>query len=412
MLVNAMRTATAKPASMMALAIVVVCGALAQAQTLTVLHNFTGGADGSNPGVGLTIDAGGRLYGTAGTGGAGYGTVFQMQRAGSGWIFTTLHSFTAGNDGAAPLARVIFGPNGTLYGNTHSGGVGRCQGGCGTVFNLQPQPRACNHTLCPWMERVLYAFQGSFLGDGLGAIGDMVFDHAGNLFGATSGGGQRLDGTVYEMTPSMGSWTESVLYSFTRGQNDGAGPLTGVIFGYGGNLYGTTINGGPSDRGAVFELTPSASGWTESVIHFFVPATDGGYPEGVIADNAGNLYGGTNLGGQYGGGTIFELTPSNGTWTFTVLYQLTDGGCGVAGSLVMDAANNLYGATCDSIFKLSPSGGAWTYTQLYHFTDGSTGRNPNGGMVFDASGNLYGTTANGGTGDCFRGCGVVWEITP
>jgi uncharacterized repeat protein (TIGR03803 family) len=395
-----------------AMLFVLICSPLGRAQTFSVLHNFTGGSDGSNPQVGLTIDAGGRLYGTAGTGGAGFGTVFQMKRAGSGWIFTSLHSFTGGNDGAAPLGRVIFGPNGTLYGNTHSGGGGRCDGGCGTVFNLQPQPRVCNHTLCPWMERVLYAFQGGFLDDGLGAIGNVAFDQAGNLYGATSGGGVQFDGTVYELIPSMGGWTENVLYSFAGGQNDGAGPLTGPTFGYGGNLYGTTANGGPYNRGVVYELTPSGSGWTENVIHSFVPATDGGYPQGVIADSAGNLYGGTSLGGQYGGGTIFQLTPSNGSWTFTVVYQLTEGGCGVVGPLVMDAANNLYGAACDNVFKLSPSGGAWTYTQLYHFTDGSDGGNPNGNMVLDATGNLYGTTANGGTGNCFRGCGVVFEITP
>ena len=397
---------------------VLICGLSttqpAQAQTFAVLHNFTGGTDGSLPNDGLTIDAAGRLYGTAATGGGGgYGTVYRLQRAGAGWVFSTLYSFAGGSDGIAPLARVILGANGTLFGSTYEGGAGGpCTSGCGTAFNLQPPARVCERTSCPWTEHQLYAFEGGFRNDGLGPIGQMVFDQAGNLYGGTGGGGLQFNGTVYQLTPSSGSWTENVLYSFAGGQNDGAGPLSGVTFGYGRNLYGTTTNGGPADRGVVFELAQSGSGWTENVLHFFAPATEGGDPMGVIADSAGNLYGGTAIGGVFGGGTVFEVSPSNGGWTFTVLYQLTEGGCGVTGRLAMDAAGNLYGAACDSIFKLSPAGGSWTYTQLYHFTDGSDGGNPNGNIVLDANGNLYGTTQNGGTGNCFRGCGVVWMITP
>jgi len=95
-------------------------------QTLTVLHNFTNGGDGGSPSAGLTMDHAGNFYGTAMSGGEGNsGTVFKLSRAGSGWVLATLYSFRGGDDGAYPQARVVFGPDGTLYGTTTGGGGGR-----------------------------------------------------------------------------------------------------------------------------------------------------------------------------------------------------------------------------------------------------------------------------------------------
>lgn len=396
-------------------AMVFLCARPALAQTLTVLHSFTGGADGGNPYAGLTRDAAGHLYGTAENGGAGYGTVFEVKRAGSGWTFAPLYTFAGRDDGASPDGRVTIGPNGTLYGVTaYGGGTTNCSGkGCGTVYNLRPPPRACTSALCPWTETVLHAFGTQDPQDGIVPTGEVTFDAAGNLYGVTSNGGVLLLGTLYQLTPSNGAWTEDVLHDFLGGQ-DGIYPWFNLVFDRSGNLYGTA-GGGQVSGGVVYEFTPSQSGWVESIVHAFVPFSEGSSPAGIIMDSAGNLYGGTATGGQLGSGTLYQLSPSGGNWTFNVLEQVPGGiACGVSGPLVMDSAGTLYGTTtcgvAGVIFELSPSNGGWTYTELYHFTGGGDGLSPNGGVVLDADGNLYGTTSNGGGGNCFRGCGVVWEF--
>jgi uncharacterized repeat protein (TIGR03803 family) len=253
---------------------------------------------------------------------------------------------------------------------------------------------------------------------------DLIFDPAGNLYGTTSfGGGGGMDcsgtscGTVYELTPSGGSWTESVLYRFNP-QPDGYDPYSGVIRDSAGNLYGTTFYGGTYGPGVVYELIPSGSGWTENILYDFQGGSDGGNPVGnLIFDQSGNLYGGnlTGGGGSDSAGVVFELTPSNGIWTLTPIYAFTGTyGGGPAASLVMDAAGSLYGTTYadglygfGNVFKLTPSGGGWMYTSLYDFTGGSDGANPGSTPVFDANGNLYGTTRSGGA----FGKGVAFEIT-
>ncbi len=391
-----------------AFALTVVVAQSAQAQTFNVIYTFTDRQDGAFPYAGVTLDKAGNLYGTAFYGGAGYGTVYQLRHNGSGWIVNPLYSFTGGSDGANPYARVIFGPNGTLYGTTNMGGYGY-----GTVFNLRPKPTACLTSRCPWGETVLYAFKG---GDGaFPKYGDLLFDQAGNIYGTTHDGGTSGLGTVYELMPSGSGYTESVLYSFAS-SNDGTNPFNGVIFDNGGDLYGTTGYGGLSIFGTVFELTRSGPGWTENVLYSFLGPTDGAYPlAGLIFDQSGNLYGATTDRGTGGGGTVFELTPSSGTWTYSLVYSFTGGAeCGPAGTLVMDGAGNLYGTTvCDgahgkgSVFRLTPSNNGWTYTSLHDFTGGNDGANPSSNVVFDASGNLYGTNLGGSLG-----YGVVWEITP
>ena len=141
----------------------------------------------------------------------------------------------------------------------------------------------------------------------------------------------------------------------------------------------------------------------------------------LMFDRSGNLYGTTVSGGSGGGGTVFELSPSGGSWTFSLLYGLTGvPNGGPKGNLAMDAAENLYGAADGdgaygngSVFKLTPNNGVWTYTDLHDFS-GSDGAGPNGGVTLDTNGNVYGTTVLGGIEGCGTGsgCGVVWEITP
>ena len=404
------------------LVLMVVVTQAAQAQTLTVLHNFTG-PDGAGPEAGLTMDRAGNLYGTARFGGYtgvacgpdGCGTVFKLSHKGSGWVFTPLYIFQGGDDGEYPQARVIIGASGDLYGATVMGGLFY-----GTVFNLKPPARACTTALCGWTKSVLYSFTGGT--DGGYPAGDLVFDQAGDLYGTTSEGGPANDGVVYELTPSHGAWTETVPYSFPGGTS-GAEPYSGVIFDSSGNIYGTTAFGGMGQLGGdgtVYKLTQSGSGWTESLLHDFMNTTDGWCPKGgLLFDESGNLFGATN--GNGSGGTVFEMNFSDGNWTLTTIHSFDASfPGGPTATLAMDAAGNLYGTTpgggaygYGSVFKLTPSGGTWAYVDMYDFMGQSDGGYPYGGVTLDAHGNLYGTAGSGGTGNCYpSGCGVVWEITP
>jgi uncharacterized repeat protein (TIGR03803 family) len=296
-----LRPASAALAIAIVFALMVATTQSAQAQTFTVLHNFTNGADGGEPAAGLSMDRAGNLYGTASTGGnsssglcadrnpRGCGTVFKLSRKGSGWVFTPIYTFS-GPDGANPQARVIIGPDGSLYGTTTYGG----DADEGTVFNLRPPAAACKSALCPWTETVLYSFKG-FTDGAEPTFGDLVFDEAGNLYGTTPHGGQGDHGTVYQLTPSDGGWTETVLYRF-QGGHDGATPYAGLIFDNVGNLWGTTAFGGTLNNGTIYQLVPSGGGWTESVVYNFRGGGngDGANPyAGLIVDQFNNFYGGT-----------------------------------------------------------------------------------------------------------------------
>jgi len=395
---------------------------VARAQTFTVLHTFQG-PDGANPKATLTLDGGGHLYGTTELGGASnVGTVFKMTPSESGWVLTKIFEFTNTNDstGGYPLAPVIFGTDGALYGSASSGG----QHYGGVVFKLQPPATFCRAISCPWTQTVLANLYGFY---GIEPSGPLSFDPSGNIYGTTQLGGnfnpvgcrQFGCGTVYELVKSEG-WTEQNLYSFLE-DGDGANPYGGVILDQAGNLYGTALGAN------VFELTQSGGSWTFNLIAT-LGGNDGYNPyAGLIWDRAGNLYGATSEGGSGGGGTVFQLSPSGGGWNVNLLASISgstsgDQYPGPLGALLMDSAGNLYGTTngdgafaCGSVFKLTPSGGGYTFTSLHDFTCGSDGANPYSSLTMDASGNLYGTAAYGGDTQggtqCVLGCGVVFEIT-
>ncbi len=397
----------------------------AQAQTYKVIHNFTGAGDGGYPFAGVMIDASGSLFGTTLFGGESYGVVFKVSQRDSNWILTPLYAFKGGNDGKYPYAEVIRDANGALYGTTGQGGSSNW----GTVFKLiSPSPAVPSSVIAPWTESILYNFTNG--SDGGWPYSGVVLDQAGNLYGTTFYGGlydcgSTGCGTVYKVAPSNGGWTESVLYSFTGG-SDGGTPFAGVVFDEAGNLYGTTIQ---SDNtcGNVFQLTPSGSDWTLAVLHSFSVDGNGCEPAGgVIFDKAGSLYGTTPFDGFSWHGTVFELSPFNGNWNFSLLYKFLgvddySSNCGFGGprgpisSLTMDSTGDLYGTTqgdgnygWGNVFKLTRSAGGWTYTSLYDFSGGADGGAPCGGVTLNASGNLYGTASLGGA----YAQGVVWEITP
>lgn len=382
----------------------------AQAQTFQVIYNFTGGHDGAGPTDGLTIDAAGNLYGTASAGGHqvsgcenyegnyGCGTIFEMKPFGSGWAFKPLYQFPGGSDNSNPYHGVVFGPDGALYGSAGTG-----------VFRLTPPPSYCSNWLCSWRETVLYQFAGQ--PDATSPSSRLVFDSTGNMYGVSYFGGAYNDGAIFQLTHGSGGWTESVIHSFNSEGGLGEGlPEGSLVLDRSGSLYGTADCNATLGcfYGAVWELQPSQSGWNLTNLFQF-NASNGYQPVGVISDPAGNLYGTTFGSPGLIIGAVYELSPSNGGWTYSQLHEFSLGD--LANGLVMDAAGNLYGADYEYgygyIFKMAHSGDSWTFTTLHTFS-GPDGEFPQGPIVIDRSGNLYGTTIKGGS----YGFGAVWEITP
>jgi len=251
--------------------------------TETVLYAFRGGSDGSGP-LAVSRDRAGNLYGVThwggDTAGQGRGTVFRLAPDGTE---TLLHIFRGGADGAYPLAGLLVDKSGNLFGTTVGGGNPFCEtfDGCGTIFRISPDGK----------KSLVYSFCAQpNCADGLQPQSQLIADREGNLYGTTvSGGSNVVGGTVFRIAPDR---TETVLYSFCSTGNmctDGAEPYTGVTMDKTGNLYGTTYWGGAWDYGSIFEL---ANDGTETVLHSFLPQTDGANPvSGVIVDAAGSLYG-------------------------------------------------------------------------------------------------------------------------
>jgi uncharacterized repeat protein (TIGR03803 family) len=253
----------------------------------------------------------------------------------------------------------------------------------------------------------LYSFSGG--ADGSQPPAGLVRDAAGNLYGTTAAGGSGCIhssagcGTVFKVDTSN---HESVLYNFTNGK-DGGRPLAGLIRDAAGNLYGTTALGGDFGAGTVFMIDTSNQ---ETVILPFPGRGEPAFPQaGVIMDAAGNFYGTTGGGGSGNSGTVWKYTPS--MRLLTLLHSFTGGNDGKTpqGGLIMDAAGNLYGTAAfggpggGTVFKIDT---ASNFSVLYGFTGNGDGGNPHGDLVMDAEGNLYGTTAFGGS----SGRGTVYKI--
>lgn len=402
-----------------------------------VLNVFGQKLDGTGPGAALSSGEGGVFYGTTPTGGVPNGTcaeiyslscgaVFEVEQSKEGWKEKLLYSFAAGLDGATPTASVAGDGLGNLYGTTTAGGKGCSTShlpGCGTVFELAPSKRG-------WKERVIYRFAGG--SDGAYPATSLTFDQTGNLYGVTSTGGgctvsQGGCGTVFELMPSGGRWTEKVLYSF-QGGTDGSYPSSPLLFDALGNLYGTASWGGQIGCGNVFRLSPaSGDTWSETVLYSFTNQNgDGCNPLGNLAfDSQGNLFGTTNQGGDYnadecsyvGCGTVFELTPGSGSWVESVIDAFnSNDGAFPGGGVSLDSLGNIYVAVSEggssgndgTLVELTSAGnGTWNESVLYDF-GGVDGNSPNGPLVLDSAGNLYGTTTSGGAVNL----GTVFEYSP
>src|ERR1035438_312038 len=383
----------------------------AQTQTETVLYNLSA-SGGGGPESGLTSDGKGNLYGTATFGGAvGPGTVFELSPNGSGgWDETVLYSFCSDHLYCADGAYPTF--SGVIFdseGNLYGTAY---QGGAyryGVVFELSPSEGG-------WTETVLYNFCAEGYPcniTGAYPVNDLVMSRAGNLYGRTFKDGP-VPGTVFELRHSRRGWTEKTIYYVDNGG------YAGVTLDDNGHIFGVSTS-------TVFELSRGGGKgvWTPTVIHTFTGSPkDGYYAQGTpVLDEAGNLYGTTYQGGVREGGAVYKLSSvkegkNKGEWKERVIYSFkgeADGSSPWAG-VVLDAAGNIYGTTTSggkdnggTIFELLPQvGKGWYRKRRLWSFNGTDGYTPYGRLMLDDAGNLYGTTSSGGS----SGGGVVFEVTP
>jgi uncharacterized repeat protein (TIGR03803 family) len=363
----------------------------APAQTFKSLASFNG-TDGSDPlYYSLVQGTDGNLYGTTSHGGASdFGTIFKVTLAGT---VTTLHSFTS-TEGIYPYGGLVQATNGSFYGTTIYGGANNSNG---TVFKITP-----SGTLT-----TLYSFCAQTnCTDGAQPMAALIQGTDGNLYGTTANGGVSNFGTIFKITPTG---TLTTLYSFCSLTNcaDGAAPYSALIQATDGNFYGTTLNGGNlvSNAGTVFKITPSRKLTTLYMFCTGSTCTDGESPwAALIQGSDGNFYGTTYTGGgPSSAGTIFEITPG-GTLTTLVAFDGTDGS-NPTGALVQATDGTFYGTTeyggnngtnAGTIFNLTVG----EVNTLHLFcAQGSCldGGNPLGGLLQDTNGTFYGTAEDGGS---------------
>jgi uncharacterized repeat protein (TIGR03803 family) len=380
---------------------------LAFGQKLTVLHTFNS-TDGQFPDSGLVHGSDGNLYGTSSSGGAhGFGTVFKVTPSGK---FTSIYSFAGGTgDGTYPESSVIRDSTGNIYGMTPSGGPADNIGG--VVFKITSSGR----------ESVLHAFTAG--ADGGRPVGDLIRDSSGNLYGLTSFGGDTACvydnfavgcGVAFKLD-STGN--ETVLHTFEGGL-DGAGPEGGLVMDSAGNLYGTTQFGGQYGAGQIFKINRSGR---KTVVHDFDPGfhQDGSNPRyGLTFAPGGIMYGITPTGGDVslsdpiGNGIVFKVDTHNTVTTIYSFKGLPLDGYVPDGPVARDAAGNLYGTTAGG--GLNDAGTVYKLdssgneTILHNFTAGTDGWEPGGRLYVDGSGTVFGTASLSSDID---GYGVIFKIT-
>jgi uncharacterized repeat protein (TIGR03803 family) len=369
----------------------------AQAQTYTVLHDFTGGLDGGFPHQ-VIQDSAGNLYGTSTQGGANYGgNIFKLDTFGT---LTVLYSFKGGVNGALPQGPLFRDPEGNLYGTAREGGDPDCR--CGIFFKLDT-----NNVLT-----ILHTFTG-------GPNGSFPFNNLvsvkGELYGATEGGGTGW-GVIYKITKT-GQYT--VLHNLDKEGEGSQGDLTRDSA---GNIYSETYFGGSG--GTIFEL--DTAGKFSVLYNFGDGRTDGSGPVGrLLRDAAGTITGAASFSAGNGRcGEVFRLA-TDGTVTALHHFFGGRGGCNPETGLV-DLNGTLYGTTyqggnascffsgCGLIYRISSKG---VYSVIHRFA-GPEGAGPLDEMTKGSDGSIYGITRYGGTGTlCINngripGCGVIFKYTP
>ncbi|MEN9390749.1 MAG: hypothetical protein RL017_46 [Pseudomonadota bacterium] len=363
-----------------------------------VLYNLQGGSGGAYIYSGLISATDGNFYGTTDSGGEyGFGTIFNLTPHGKQQV---LYSFKGANDGMNPDASLVQGADGDLYGTTTGGGSSSfCDGGCGTVFKITPQGA----------KTILYNFQGG--SDGTVPDAGLIQGQDGNFYGATTTGGDVNCndglgcGTIFKITPQG---QETVLYSF-HWKTDGAFPLSTLIYGNDGNLYGTTEWGGNKNLGNVFKITTQGQ---ETVLYSFQIGGDGSNPEGsLVQDSDGNLYGTTVTGGDSGNGVVFKITPQGQETILHKFEQNQTDGVSPRSGLIQGMDGAFYGTTFGGgkdnsgvVFKITPQG---QETILHTFKENQIDvQYPHAALTQDSKGNLYGTSFGGGK----YGFGTIYKI--
>lgn len=334
--------------------------------TVSVLYSFAGGADGSYPQGKLTADGSGGFYGiTFGGGSAGGGTFFHIGPApgrSALWQHSVLYNFQGGTtDTAGAHGDLVADSLGNLYGSASgnastAGGPGKY----GAVFRLTPPATQGGG----WAEAVIAFFAGG-TADGRGPL-QPVLDPSGTLYVATVSGGAKNFGEIVSLTPTGegGLWSKAVLHSFTRSNPGVDGQFPGALFESGGVLYGTTKFGGANGGGTFYSLTNSGGTWAETILYNFkATTTDAAEPSGGLYVNEdGSILGDSMKGGAAGFGAIFQLTPSAGSYSESVLQSLGGGAGGSQpyGGLATSSLGGFYGITLH--------GGAQNKGVLYNFT--------------------------------------------
>ena len=378
--------------------------ASAQTYKFSTLYSFPKGGDApSNIGANLIIDSAGNLYGVSTNGGLyRRGTVFQLSPTGT---LSVLYNFKGAPDGAGPTASLFRDAAGNLYGTTSTGGrpgpCGPSPSGCGAVFKLTPAGE----------EAVLYRFTG--LNDGaLPNIG-VVADSAGNVYGATlndvQAGGDGGNGNVYKID-STGTFTILHLFcGIDPNCGDGQYPVSAPILDASGNLYGGTAGGGQYNGGTIYQISPAG---VESVLYSFANEYESLMWGNLTRDARGNFYGVTiaDVFNNTDGGKIFKVT-SSGSETVPYSFCVTPPGCPAgdepAAPIQIDKSGNLYGVVTQGgangsggVFRVSTKGAEGI---IHNFPAGFRSY----GVVMDTAGNLYGISVNGGT----YNAGEVYKLT-
>ncbi len=363
---------------------------------------------GAYPRSGLIQGTDGNFYGVASSGGAnGRGIVFTMSPGGT---LTTLYSFTAVNgasknaDGVSPYGSLVQGTDGTFYGLTSAGGANAQ----GTAFNITA---AGAFTTLHSFAAVVNTSAGSINTEGAKPTAALIQGRDGNFYGLSNSGGASGQGTFFQLTPA-GTLTD--LHDF--GSDDGTGHGAALLQGRDGNFYGVAKSGSDFGVGSVFQITPAGA---FTLLHAFESVDGQGPSNALVQDATGNLYGVTGLGGVHSGGTCFALAP-DGSFSTLANFGLAYNAEGAKSDapMILGSDGNFYGTTNvggaygdGTVFKMTPAGAV---TVLHTFSaeandfTNADGSFPNGGLVQASDGNFYGVASGGGSG----ATGTIFRITP